>query len=455
MIRRRPACLPRTVAAALLALPALVACAAVAVAAPALRDYRLANGLRVILSPDPHANVTDVATWYDAGTRFEPAGSSGVTQLVERMLFAGPATGAGARLRAAVDERGGLASTLGTPDVSSFYTTLPPEGVADALGLEASRMNAAALDATALSAAKRAAGEARRRGGPGQGVARGLEKLYAMAFAGHPYQAPAAGLDRERDAVTLARARSYHAERFVPGNALLTVTGRFAPDSVERWIERAFGALPAKFAPPASPAALPSGPGTRATVEADTPVPLLVVGWRAPGGSDSARVALRVLSRILAQGRFATLPRALAGFPGELVVGVDGAADIRREASLLYAVVALRAPFDTAAVEDSLAVLTRLLAARPPDETMLRAITARLDLEQRLERQSPRGRAGALATAARFTGEPATDERDLERVLTLGADEVHALARRVFVPEARFTVWVWPRGGPAATRGTR
>ena len=126
MIRRRPARGPRVVAAALLVVPALLACAAAA--APALRDYRLANGLRVILSPDPHANVADVASWYDAGTRFEPTGSSGVTQLVERMLFAGPATGAGARLRAAVDERGGLASTLGTPDVSSFYTTLPPEG---------------------------------------------------------------------------------------------------------------------------------------------------------------------------------------------------------------------------------------------------------------------------------------------------------------------------------------
>src|SRR6185436_15177768 len=54
-----------------------------------IERYTLDNGLQVVLAADPAAAAVDVAVWYDAGTRLEPAGRTGVAHLFEHLMFRG------------------------------------------------------------------------------------------------------------------------------------------------------------------------------------------------------------------------------------------------------------------------------------------------------------------------------------------------------------------------------
>src|SRR5439155_23754549 len=65
----------------------------------------LRNGLRVLLAPDSTATSVDVSMWCDAGTRTEPIGQSGITQVIERMRMRRPGP---VRLRRELESRGGL-----------------------------------------------------------------------------------------------------------------------------------------------------------------------------------------------------------------------------------------------------------------------------------------------------------------------------------------------------------
>src|SRR5437867_10655267 len=81
-------------------------------APPAVQSAKLKIGLRVLLAPDTLAASVDVAVWYRAGTRYEAAGMSGITHLMERWMFRGsPHHKAGEHLRL-VRAEGGSASTF-------------------------------------------------------------------------------------------------------------------------------------------------------------------------------------------------------------------------------------------------------------------------------------------------------------------------------------------------------
>ena len=92
-------------------------------------------------------------------------------------------------------------------------------------------------------AERRAAIEERARRVDPSPLARGLERLDALAFAGHPYGRPVIGLRADLERVTLAEAVAYYRGRFSPNNAVLTVVGSFDPVPALAAIRRDFGPI--------------------------------------------------------------------------------------------------------------------------------------------------------------------------------------------------------------------
>jgi len=414
-------------------------------ASPAVREATLPNGLRVLLAPDSLAPGVDVAVWYRAGVRWEPARGSGLTHLLERLMFEGSANVGDGEHARRVRGEGGACNVTSGPDFSCFWQTLPPSGLGLALRLEADRMASLRITAASLARAKREAREDVRRAAEHSALGRALSSLYAAAYPGHPYARPLRGLDAERDAVTLAAARAWWTERYGPDGALLTVTGRFDPDSALALARRTVGAVARRTAPPARPLPPPQAEGeTRVTLRAETPTPLLVLGWRAPAGGDTARVALRALARLYAGGPASRLMRGLQRPETPFLLASDGTASLRREGSLLYAVTLVRPGADTSAVEGAAFVEANRLAAEAPDAEDLERARAEVELELRAELETARGRAAQLGTAHFVAGDWREAERDLARITRLTAEDVRAMAARVFRPENAVVVWVHP-----------
>ncbi len=424
---------------------------------PAVQSVTLKNGLRVLLAPDTLAAAVDVSVWYRAGTRYEPAGMSGITHLMERWMFRGSKHYGQGEHRRLVLAEGGVASAFTTSDASCFFDTVPAEALELALKLEADRVGTLSLTADGLERERRIVREERKqfaRSGP---IGLGLRRLYATAFPGHPYGWPATGLDQDLDRLTLAACESYHRAQHAPDNAVVVLTGRFDPVQALSLVRRHFGSLPPPPLPATKPRALaPQLAEQRASERIEGEVPVLLVGWRAPGGADRSAAALEVLSRLLAAGARSALGRELTRSPAR-GLAVEGGFDARRDGSLLYVTVVVMPGADSAEVERALLGESEKLASVAPGSPELDA--AKREAEQRLllEWETVRGLGQSLGMAEAVFGDHHLAAEKLQRLRDLTADDLMRAAADVLRPELRSVVWLVPaRRTPAGatTRGS-
>src|SRR5258706_3892824 len=198
----------------------------------------LANGVRVLLVPDSLASAVEVGVWFDAGVGNEKAGLSGLTRVLERLMSRG--AGSEERTRR-ITAAGGTAGSFTLPDAVCFYETLPAAELELGFQNEAERMKSLVVTPAELNDERtRMRAEQRARGEGGPGV-RGLQRLYAALYPGHPYRLPPSGTDADLARITARDCEADFRARFSPNRAPVTVTGRFDPaaalGSARTWLE--------------------------------------------------------------------------------------------------------------------------------------------------------------------------------------------------------------------------
>lgn len=402
----------------------------------------LANGLRVVLAPDPNALSVDAALWFPSGTRHERPAQSGLAVLAARLGFRNGAGDPLVPLAAA----GGTGNLAATPDYTSFSATVPVEALGVALDFLAARLPGAPASPAAL-AAERAAlrAEARTARTP---VARAITKLWATAWAGHPYartgSAPAAG-----DALKPADVDLWRRARFVPASAVLTLTGAFEPDSALAAIRERFEKRPkgtasatAKLAPPRA--------GGRAVERFESPVRICLVGWRGPGAGDPDAVALEMLAAWLGGGPQAKLGNALVR-DWQLAVTAQAGFTAQRDGSLLWALAVVPPGVDSAAVERTLVDAAMAATRAAPEAFELERARRQLGSTSAFALQTSRQRGQALGESEMLAGDAAAAARRLAAIDGLAPEDVKRAATRILTESGRATVWVLP--APAATAG--
>ncbi len=423
--------------AALTSLACVVLASAV-LAAP--RELQLDNGLRVLLDPDPQAVGVDVGVWYATGPADEPAGRSGVTHLMERLMFRGSPKFAAGDYARRVGELGGTFNTFLAPDFCELYATAPAEALGSLLELEADRMAGQRLTPANVAGESRALADEQKRMDANP-VTRGLQKLYAVSFGDHPYAIPLKGREADRIRLTPAACAEYAKSRLGPGNALLTIVGRFDADSAAAAVRRTFGAIPRRpVAAGHVAAALPPVGERRGRVSA--PGWMVLACWRAPADS-TCGAELAVVAQLLGSGNAPRLGTSLVD-DQHLAVTTSCVFDGRRRASFLYATAFAANGADSAVVESTLVGEVEKIAREGISDADLANARKALVLAARVERQGVRGRAQALGSAAMTDGDWRDATRRLERIEKLTPADVQRVAKEVLVPERRAVVWAGP-----------
>lgn len=436
-----------------LALACLVPAAALAQeGSAAIQSHTLRNGLRVLLVPDASAGGVDVAVWYGAGPRFERPGQRGFSHVIERLQFRGAAGVGDGEHRRQLLAAGGTLNTNSASDYSCLWQTVPPEALDLALRLEAARMGSLALDPRAIEQERRATLEERRRLMERQPIARGLLRVMSLLFPAHPYGTGLLGDEADLQKATARDLEAWARERFAPGNATLSVVGRFDPDATLEAIRRHFEGLPRRAS--ATSRAIPEPAPlarARATVSVDAAGALLVVGWRGPAATDPDAPAGELLARLLHGGADARLAQALQT-EGSGVASVQAAWDQRRDASVLWAAAALRPGADSARVEQDMLATVRRLASQGPDGAELDRARKRLLTTTMFAMQGPRGRAAALGEALALAGDPGAAQKRLDALRRVTPADVQRVAQRVVRDERMAIVWL---RGTDRTEGSR
>jgi zinc protease len=417
-----------------------------------VRVVTLKNGVRVLLAPDSLAAAVDVGVWYPAGVRTEREGRSGLTYLLGRRRFAAPGA-ADARTR--LEAEGAVLNTNINPDFTGASETVPAGVLEQALAFEAKRMTTPAIDDAALKSDVDAVRAERGRRIGSSAVGRGIEALYATAFAGHPYARPVIGRDEDLARLTTADVTAYAADRFDVSRAVVSIVGRCDPDQALAAARKDFEGLRATTPPPASKdVATPMPAQTsarRKVVRASTTVPILIAGWRGPADSDPDNPALEVLLHALAGGPTAALGPSLTG-EGQPLAQLQGDFDRRRDACVLMIAAAVRTSADSAEAEQGVVAAVEKYAREPLPEADLAQAKRQVEAGMVYGAQGARGRAQALVGAHMLSGDWQAWQRRVTRVRELTAADVQRAARATLQASRRSVVWVKPEKAGAAKR---
>ncbi len=419
---------------------------AAAQALPA-REVRLPNGLTVVMADDSDATTVDVAAWYPAGTRSERSGATGITRLVETLMLGGSKHVAAGEHQRLLQAEGATLGSFTAPDYTCFYETVPPVALDLALRLEADRMGFLDLTPRSLEAARRVLREEQRSVAERGPVARGVARLYETAFPDHPYRWPTTGLDADLGRIRLRDCIAYYRERYAPDHALLTIVGRFDPDSALAAVRRCFGPLPrrASTSRAAPPGLAPQTAPRRAQGVLDARLPLLLVGWRTSGAADPDAPALDLLMQWLTRGQPSPLQRALIE-DEKLCLQTQGAFDLRREAGLFYVCAVVRPEADSAAVERRLLDVVEGLGGQTLLDEDVDALKRQAEAGFQFGWQTSRARAQSIGAARMLNDDPHAVDRMLDPLRHLTPDDLQKSAARVLSAEHRSVVWMRPAG---------
>jgi zinc protease len=294
-------------------------------------QYKLANGMTVIVKPDRRAPTAVHMVYVRAGSMDEVDGTTGVAHVIEHMMFKGtPSTKPGDFSRR-VAALGGRENAFTVRDNTGFYQQIPANRLEDVIKLESDRFAHNQWADDEFKKEIEVVKEERRMRTDDNPRAGLFEQLSAAAYEASPYRHPVVGWMGDLDHMTASDVRDFYHRWYVPANAAVVIAGDVDPVKVRALVEKYYGSIPARPVPVRKPTEEPAQKGVR-RVEFKAPaeqsyvalafkVPQLTSFEHTPQNDDA--LALTMLAAVLDGYEGARLDRALTQGPDRVADGAD------------------------------------------------------------------------------------------------------------------------------------
>jgi zinc protease len=302
---------------AFIALTALISCAQTGRVAPSVEEGNvyeivLSNGLKIIALKDPNAPLAVFQVWYDAGSINEPVGKTGLSHLLEHMMFKGTQKYGPKAFSKIIKRAGGLDNAGTSKDFVYYYQKLAPDRLDLSIELEADRMHNLIMDPEETLSERDVVMEERRMRYEDDPQNLVYEEVVATAFKNHPYRWPVVGWMQDLKTITRDDLWKYYRSRYVPNNAFIIVAGNIDVDKIISKINKEFGPIPAGPEIRELDIQEPEQKGEkRIFIKKEAELPYIVSAYKAPNILNEDSYALEVLGMVLDGGKSARIYKSL------------------------------------------------------------------------------------------------------------------------------------------------
>jgi predicted Zn-dependent peptidase len=422
------------------------------------QEYRLPNGLQVILSEDHSTPIVAVDIWYHVGARNEAKGRYGFAHLFEHMMFQGSAHVGKTEHLTRIEAVGGSVNGSTTEDRTNYFEVIPADRVNLALWMEADRMRSLAVNQTNLENQQKTVSEELRQRINNQPYSKAfLASQYTVPYEnmGCPgYAHPPSGSIRDVTAATLGDVKAFHATYYQPNNATLTVVGDFDPAQVKGFIQRYFGGIPKAATPPAVSCTVSYSAGFRVDTVLDPKanVPAVIWSYRVPPDSSPDHYPLALLAVLFGQGQSSRLYRAVVDQAGAALQASAGLSS-RVGPSLFYGFALANQGVSADSVLTLMQAQVQRLKTDPPTGAELQKAKNTFESDFVEGRQTDLSKAEALQHYALFRPSLSEVNGDLARYEAVTVDDLKRVIDKYFVRDNLSVVYDLPSKASDASGG--
>ena len=297
-----------------------------------IQEFKLDNGLKIVVQEDHRAPVVVSQVWYRAGALDEVNGKTGVAHVLEHMMFKGTKEVPAGQFSRLVAAAGGKENAFTAQDQTTYYQQLEKSQLPLSFKLEADRM--ANLNITNEEFAKeiKVVMEERRWRTEDKPQSKVSEQFNSTIYHVHPYGRPVVGWMNDLENMTADDAREWYKNWYAPNNATLVVVGDVNAAEVLKLAKQYFGKLKPHALPARKPQIEPEQKGERrVVVKAPAKLPYVLMGFHVPALQDADKdvdpYALEILAAVLNGNASARLNQNLVR-ESQIAVDVDAGYDM-------------------------------------------------------------------------------------------------------------------------------
>ncbi|MEZ5305999.1 MAG: pitrilysin family protein [Pyrinomonadaceae bacterium] len=421
------------------------------------KEYKLKNGLRVILHEDKSTPIVAVNIWYHVGSKNEVPGRTGFAHLFEHMMFQGsknynddyflPLQEAGANINGSTNS-----------DRTNYYEVLPSNFLELALFMEADRMGGLleAMTLDKLNNQRDVVKNERRQNYDNRPYGTAFEKIASLIYPkDHPYNWTTIGSLEDLSNASLDDVKQFFRTYYVPNNASLVIAGDFNEKQAREWVEKYFGKIPSgdDITRPNPDAPAINGE-IRKQYEDAVQLPRRYFVWHSPAAHHPDEAPLDILASILTSGRGSRLQGKLV-YEKQSVQSIFASNGSREIGGTFQITATARPDQNLDDIEKDIFAEIEAIKNNPPSaEEITRAVNG---YESRFVFgiQTVLGKANQMNDNAIFTGRPDTFQEQLDKYKAVKPADVQRVAReylngnRLVMTFVRGQNQGAPRGGRA------
>ncbi len=263
----------------------------------------LDNGLVVLVTENPTADIVAARMFIDAGSRHEQPDQAGLSHLVAALLTKGTQAHTAQEIAEQVESLGASLGVSSTPDYFLVHLKTVSSDFADILTLAANLIQSPIFPEMELALERKLTLQA-IRARQEQPLAIALQQLRQSIYRQHPYSQNGLGTLEIVEQLQRSALSQFHGQYFRPDTAILSIAGNISLEEAKGLAEALFGNwTPASTAPPIIPAQIDLDSTPHESVQTqNTQQSIVMLGYPAPAVQDTDYPALKLLHIYLCSG---------------------------------------------------------------------------------------------------------------------------------------------------------
>ena len=281
-----------------------------------IHEFKMKNGMKVLVKEDHRAPIVVSQVWYKVGSSYEHSGITGVSHVLEHMMFKGTKKHAAGEFSRIIAENGGRENAFTGKDFTAYFQQLEKSRLKVSFEMEADRMRNLTLPEKEFKKELAVVMEERRMRTEDKASALTSEQFFATAFTNNPYHQPIIGWMNDLENMKVSDLRDWYEKFYAPNNAALVVVGDVNAAEVFELAKKYFAELKPSSIVATKPRLDAEQKGERRiTVKAPAQLPYMVMGYKVPSyktaKEDWEPYALDVLAYILSGGSSSRFSKSL------------------------------------------------------------------------------------------------------------------------------------------------
>lgn len=211
-----------------------------------ISEFRLDNGLQVLVVPNHKAPIVKHMVWYKCGSVDEPKGKSGTAHLLEHLMFRGTNQVKDGVFNDVINQNGGESNAFTSLDYTAYHQFLDISRLELAMYLETDRMQNLKITSQTFEKEKNIVFQERRQVVDNNPLSYFGESVRKLLWQEHPYGLPVSGYPDDIKAIALDDVEAFYEKCYAPNNAVLVLAGDIDVRTAQKLAKKYYGKVKAR-----------------------------------------------------------------------------------------------------------------------------------------------------------------------------------------------------------------